>query len=155
MNRLTRLDKRILNRLQEDIDFVKMPWKAMAKDLGMSERFLLQRIKALNKRGLIRRISATFNAKKIGFVSTLVALKVGSKNIDKVAQRINAYKEVTHNYRRNSEYNLWFTLVAKNKKVLSCIISRIKKYKDIVSILDLPVIRLFKIDVRLPVEKAV
>ncbi len=148
MSPLSALDKRILNRLQEDIEFVATPWKAMAGDLGIAEQLLLERIKALKKKGIIRRISATFNAQKIGFASTLVAGKVAPSKIDQVAQRINAYKEVTHNYRRDAEYNLWFTLVAKDKQSISRIIKRVKKDQDIDNLLDLPAIRLFKIDVK-------
>lgn len=150
MNRLSALDRRILNRLQEDIEFVARPWKAMAQDLGMLEQSLLQRIKSLREKGIIRRISATFNANRIGFASTLVAAKVAPSNIDQVARRINAYKEVTHNYRRNAEFNLWFTLVAKDKQVISRIIKQIKKDQDIDKLLDLPATRLFKIEVKFP-----
>jgi len=150
MFRLSALDKCILNRLQEDIEFTATPWQAMAGDLGIAEQLLLRRIKALKKKGIIRRISATFNLKKIGFVSTLVAAKVAPRKIDQVARKINAFKEVTHNYRRNAEYNLWFTLVAKDKQSINRIINRIKKYKDIDNLLNLPAIKLFKIDVKFP-----
>ncbi|MDO8663108.1 MAG: AsnC family transcriptional regulator [Candidatus Omnitrophota bacterium] len=150
MNRLNALDKRILNRLQEDIEFVATPWKAMAGDLGIAEQLLLERIKALKKKGIIRRISATFNTLKIGFASTLVAVKAAPSKVDQVAQRINAYKEVTHNYKRNARYNLWFTLVAKDKHSISRIIKQIKQDQTIDQLLDLPATKLFKIDVKFP-----
>src|SRR3989338_5623271 len=141
------LDKRILNRLQKDIPFVKRPWEAVAEELNIKEDILLKRIGLLKKKGLIRRISAGFNPRRIGFASTLIAVKAGPKNLDKIARKINFYPEVTHNYGRDSEYNLWFTLVAKDRRRITQIVNQIKKDKNIKEILELPAVRLFKIDV--------
>jgi len=149
--KLTALDKRILNRIQQDIPFTSRPWSKIAKGLKVSEPLLLRRIGSLKKKGIIRRISATFNPRKLGYVSTLVAIKVAPADIDKVALMLNPFPEVTHNYRREGEYNLWFTLVAKNRKKISRIIGRIKKDKRISGILDLPAVKLFKVDVNFKV----
>ncbi len=152
---LSPLDKRILNRLQKDIPFVKRPWEAVAEELNIEEDLLLKRVGLLKKRGLIRRISAGFNPRKIGFASTLVAAKIDPQSLDKAARKINFYPEVTHNYGRvplfrrdrDSEYNLWFTLVAKNKKRIAQIVTQLRKDKSINGILELPAVKLFKIDV--------
>ena len=152
---LNKLDKHILNRFQKDIPFVKRPWEAVAEELNIKEDLLLRRVGLLKKRGLIRRISAGFNPRRIGFASTLIAAKVALRNLDKVARKINHYPEVTHNYKRvplfqakgRDEYNLWFTLVAKNKRRIAQIVTQLKKDKDIEAILELPAVRLFKIDV--------
>ncbi len=149
--KLTALDKRILNRIQRDIPFTARPWRKIAKGLKVSEPLLLKRITCLKKRGIIRRISATFAPRQIGYVSTLVAVKAAPSYIDAAARKINLYPEVTHNYKRNSEYNLWFTLVAKNRQKISRIIGRIKKDKRINGVLELPVVRLFKVDVNFKV----
>lgn len=148
---LTLLDKRILNRIQQDIPFTAKPWRKIAKGLKVSEPRLLKRIDSLKKRGIIRRISATFNPRRVGYVSTLVAIKVALADIDAAARKLNSYPEVTHNYKRDSEYNLWFTLVAKNRQKISRIIGRIKKDKKINGVLELPAVRLFKVDVNFKV----
>ena len=148
---LSALDKQILDRLQEDLPFVKRPWKAIAGQLNIKERFLLERIASLKKSGAVRRISATFDPRKIGFASTLVAAKIAPKKIDKVAKRLNAYDEITHNYKRNSEFNLWFTLIAPGRKRINTIISQIKKDKDIDEVLELPATKIFKIKVNFQV----
>ncbi len=144
---LSTLDKRILNRLQKDIPFVKRPWEAVAKELNIKEDLLLKRVGLLKRRGLIRRISAGFDPRRIGFSSTLVAVKAGPKDLNRVARKINFYPEVTHNYSRDSEYNLWFTLVAKNRGRIARIVGQLKKDKSIDGILELPAVKLFKIDV--------
>lgn len=145
------MDKSILNRLQKDIPFVRRPWKALAAELNIEEGVLIKRIDLLRKKGVIRRISAGFDPRRIGFASTLVAVKTGPRDIDKVARKINIYPEVTHNYGRDSEYNLWFTLVAKDKKRIAQIVKRVKKDKNIKGMLALPAVRLFKIDVNFKV----
>jgi len=145
--KLNLIDKRILNRLQKDIPFVKRPWEAVAEELNIKEDRLLKRIGFLKRKGLIRRISAGFNPRRIGFASTLIALKIGPKNLNKTVRKINLYPEVTHNYGRDSEYNLWFTLVAKNSRRITQIVNRLKEDKNIEGMLELPAVKLFKIDV--------
>ena len=86
---LNRLDRRILNRLQEDIPFVRRPWEAVAGELGIGEDLLLTRIGLLKKKGIIRRISAVFAPRKIKYASTLVAVKASPGKCDAVAKRIN------------------------------------------------------------------
>ena len=144
------LDKRILNRLQEDIPFVERPWKAIARELNITEAFLLKKIVFLKKEGIIRRINAVFAPRKIGFVSTLIAIKAAPSDIEKVAKKINSYPEVTHNYQRDAEYNLWFTLIAKDTKRIAQIKASLKKDKNIQRLLDFPAVKLFKINVKLP-----
>ncbi len=82
---LSVLDKRVLNRLQRDIPFTARPWQKIAAELDIKEGALIKRIEFLKKRGIIRRIAATFNPKKIGSVSTLVAVRVNVLKADKVA----------------------------------------------------------------------
>src|SRR3989338_6390775 len=128
-NRLSALDKRILNRLQEDIPFAKRPWKTMAGGLNTREDTLLRRIAFLKKKGIIRRISAVFSPNKVNFVSTLAAIKAHPARIDRAVKKINLYPEVTHNYARDGEYDIWFTLVARNKKRIRHIMRRLKSDK--------------------------
>jgi siroheme decarboxylase len=144
---MTKIDKRILNRLQEDIPFIARPWEAVAKDLGVTEELLLKRIAFLKKKGIIRRISAVFSPRKIGLVSTLAAIKTSPASARKVAQQISSYPEVTHNYKRDAEYNIWFTIVAGNAKNIAKIISEIRKNKAVKKLAEFPMVRLFKIDV--------
>ncbi|MEK6715024.1 MAG: AsnC family transcriptional regulator [Candidatus Omnitrophota bacterium] len=150
-SKLNLLDRRILNRLQEDIPFLSRPWQEVSKELNISESVLLKRVEILKKRGIIRRIAATFNPKKCGSISTLVAVKASLLMTDKVAKKINVFSEVTHNYLRDAEYNIWFTIVAQSKKRIAHIIKKLKQDKDIDSIIELPAKRLFKIDVNFKV----
>jgi len=131
---------------------VGRPWEIIAARLKIEEDYLLKRIAALKKQGIIRRISGVFSPRKINFVSTLVAAKIIPGSIEKVARKINSYPEVTHNYRRNAEYNLWFTLIARDTKRIAQIIAALKQDKNIKKISEFPAIKIFKINVKFPVE---
>jgi len=148
---LSTLDRRILNRLQEDIPFAERPWKVIAGELNIKEELLLKRIAFFKKRGVVRRISAVFSPRKVNFASTLVAVKTTPGNIGRIAKKINSYPEVTHNYRRGGPYDLWFTLVARNNGRITHIIRQLKKNKDIEKISEFPTVKLFKINVKFSV----
>ncbi|MDP1854043.1 MAG: Lrp/AsnC family transcriptional regulator [Candidatus Omnitrophota bacterium] len=145
--KLTLLDRQILNRLQEDIPLEAWPWQKIARELNIKEAAFLKRVDFLKKKGIIRRIAATFNPKKAGSVSTLVAVNASPLKADIIAKRINAFSEVTHNYLRDNEYNIWFTIVAQSKERIAQIIKKLKQDKDIEKIIELPAKRLFKISV--------
>lgn len=144
---LKAIDKRILNRLQQDIPFIERPWQVVAEDLGITEDFLLKRVAFLKKKGIIRRISAVFSPRKIGLVSTLVAVKTSADDAGKIVKQINSFPEVTHNYKRGAEYNIWFTIAAKDNKRIAQVISQVKKNKAVKKISEFPVVKLFKINV--------
>jgi len=147
-NMLNQLDKRILNRLQDGIPFVERPWEIIARELGIKEDLLIRRIAFFKKKGIIRRISAVFSPRKINFMSTLVAVKTAPGSIGKIAKKINSYPEVTHNYKRAGEYNIWFTLIAGKRERIARIISQLKQNKNIERISEFPVKKLFKINVK-------
>lgn len=146
--RLNPLDKRILNRLQEDIPFVSKPWRMIAGELNIREDLLLKRIAFLKKAGVIRRISAGFSPGKINFASTLAAVKAAPGKIGATANMINLYSEVTHNYRRSGPYDLWFTLVAKDRGRIAHIMRELKRDKNIEKLAEFPTVKLFKINVK-------
>ncbi len=145
---LNPLDKRILNRLQDGIPFAEKPWEIIARELGITEGLLIKRIASLKNKGIIRRISAVFSPRKVNFISTLVAVKAAPRSSGKVARAINAYPEVTHNYRRDGEYNIWFTLVGRKRERITQIISQLKQNKNIERISEFPATRVFKINVK-------
>lgn len=109
-------DKKILNYIQQGIPFIRKPFLKIAKDLKLSEDYLLKRIKILKKKKYIREISAIFEARALGYKSTLVALAVPKYQIRKVVSSINKHPGVSHNYERECEFNVWFTLTIEKKK---------------------------------------
>ena len=143
---MTEDEKKLLNRIQADFPVASKPFEELAGELGIAENVVMGLVKKLKESGIIRRIGAVFDSQRLGYKSTLCAMKVSEQDLDEVAAIVSAYPEVTHNYGREHEFNLWFTLIAKDEKRLMQIIEEIKAQSGC-EILDLPAIRLFKINV--------
>jgi len=104
--------------------------------------------------GVIRRMGASIDSKKIGFRSTLAAVSVEPELVDRAAEIIGTFHEVTHSYLRNDIFNIWFTIIAVDEKRIEEILTQIRDSLslDKSKILNLPVKRLFKLDARFKVS---
>lgn len=140
-------DKKILQIIQSDFPVVSQPFLAIAESLGIEEAEVLTRIKRLQQHGLIRRLGGLFDSRKIGYTGTLCAIKVPQEKLAQVADIINAYPGVTHNYLRTHEYNMWFTLLGESETKIETIINEIKEKSGITDILNLPAVNIFKVRV--------
>lgn len=150
-NSLDETDKKILQILQDDFPLVQKPWHEISERLSINEDELIDRLQLLLKTGVIRKIGPIFDGSRIGLnAATLVAMKVPKNKIDQVARVINEYDNVSHNYEREDEYNIWFTLSARNSEDLTKILDDIKRKTDVneQNILNLPTVHRFKINVR-------
>jgi DNA-binding Lrp family transcriptional regulator len=140
------IDKKILNIIQKEFPVVVEPFKAVAEKVGISEDEVLERISRLKQEGIIRRIGAVFDSKKMGFVSTLCAARVPKRKLKAFVEVVNSYPGVTHNYRRNHEYNVWFTFVAPDEGTLEKSLAEIRERTGVIDIISMPAVRTFKID---------
>lgn len=137
---------KILKILQSNFPINKNPYRTLAARLGMDEASLISKIKAFKKNGMIRRIGAVVSSRHLGYRSVLIALEVPRSRISRVVQFINSQESVTHNYQRNSRYNIWFTFSAKTKKETDVFLGLLKKKEEINKILVLPAEKVFKIN---------
>ena len=112
----------------------------------MEEEEVLANVLNLKKQGIIRRLGANFQSKKLGFRSTLCAAKVPDDKLDLFIREVNAKKGVTHNYLRKHEYNVWFTLIGPSWENVCETLAGITE-KTGIEILNLPATKLFKIRV--------
>jgi DNA-binding Lrp family transcriptional regulator len=140
------VDRKILNILQRNFPLVAEPFKAVAEKVGISEDDVLLRIRRMKQDGIIRRIGAVFDSRKLGFVSTLCAATVPDDKLKAFVEVVNTYPGVTHNYRRHHEYNVWFTFIAPSEDDLKKNLAEITNRTGIVNILDMRASRTFKID---------
>ncbi len=145
------MDLALLDALQDDIPLVSRPFDVIAARLGIPEDDVLQRIAGLQERGIVRGLSPVLESRQVGLsATTLIALRVPDEQIQAAARLINAYPEVSHNYRRDHVYSLWFTVAGKDESRIQEILGQIKKHAGLTDqdILELPTVRRFKIDVR-------
>ena len=140
------IDKQILNIIQKDFPVVEEPFKAVADKVGLSEDEVLKRIKNLKEEGIIRRIGAVFDSKKMGYASTLCAAKVPKENLKKFVTVVNSYAGVTHNYRRSHEYNVWFTFIAPDGETLKKSLGEIRDKTGVTDVISMTATQIFKID---------
>jgi siroheme decarboxylase len=140
------IDKNILNIIQKDFPLVAEPFKVVAEEVGITEDEILERIARMKQDGIIRRIGAVFDSKKMGFVSTLCAAQVPEEKLKVFVEVVNSYAGVTHNYRRSHEYNVWFTFIAPDEETLKKSLAEIRDRTGIEDINSMRAVRTYKID---------
>jgi siroheme decarboxylase len=139
------IDRAILNRIQSDFPITTRPYLSIAENLHLSEDQVIKRLTRLKKKGIIRRIGGNFVPEKLGFVSTLCAAKVSQGKIDSFARAVNRYPGVTHNYRRDNKYNIWFTFIAQSMDEIKNNLENISQETSVKGIINLPATKMYKI----------
>jgi DNA-binding Lrp family transcriptional regulator len=144
---LDRRDRLILNEIQRNFPITHRPFLALARKLKLREKEIVERVQRLKDVGIIRRIGASFSARAVGFTSTLCAARVPGRKIERFVAVVNTYPGVTHNYEREGEYNIWFTLIAPSRRKIHQILAEISRKTGVKEILNLPALKTFKIAV--------
>jgi DNA-binding Lrp family transcriptional regulator len=154
MNATTATDATLLGVLQEQVPFVRRPFAELGKRCGLSEDETLARVKTLKQEKVIRQISAIFDTRSLGYASSLVAAKIAPENLDAAVAVINSHPGVSHNYLRNHEFNLWYTIAVPptSRLGLDGSVDLLHRLSGAETTRLLPTLRLFKIGVRFDVE---
>lgn len=140
-------DKKMLNTIQFGFPMEIEPYKKLGEQLGISEDEVIERLDRLHTEGAVRKIGPIINRKGVGGTSTLVAVTVPEEKVDEVAEYINEYQEVSHNYHRPEKFNVWFTISAPDRERIDTILKELQE-KTGLEFIDLPTRKLFKIGVR-------
>ena len=138
-------DRALLDFLQTDFPLAARPYAALGEKVGLDEDACFCRVKALKAAGLIRRVGASFDSRKLGYASTLVAAKVSADSLDAVAEKVSEIPGVTHNYARTGEFNLWFTVVAATQEEIGRTLSEVGALPGVERVLSLPSERTYKL----------
>jgi len=141
------IDKEILNQIQSGFPITQQPYLEIGKQLSLSESEVLDRVRQLKEEGIIRRIGGNFNSRKLGFTSTLCAARVPKDRINTFVEVVNEYPGVTHNYLRDHDYNIWFTFIAPDMAAIDHALQTISQQTGVMDILDLPAVKMYKIEV--------
>ena len=144
------LDRRILDALQHDFPLSERPFDILAQRLGVDPDLLWRRVESMRKSDVIRRLGASLDSRKLGYCSTLAAVRVPSDLVDRAAEAVGRQPEVTHSYLRDHEFNIWFTIIAPDEEKIDTILREIRAELslDPSDVLNLPMKRLFKLDAR-------
>ncbi len=145
------MTKEILLRVQKNFPLTPKPFEAIAKELEMEEREVISIIQKQKDEKIIRQTSAIFDTKSLGYKSSLVAFEIDENRIDEAVEIINNHPGVSHNYERNHNFNIWFTMAVSpdTKLGLEKTIEALAEVTNANDFIILPTLKLFKISVKL------
>ncbi len=149
-------DRILLEAIQGGVPLTGEIWDAIGAPIGMTGDEVLRRLRRLREANVLRSIGPVIEPEEVGLeASSLIALRVPPERIEEVAAIINEYQEVSHNYRRNHVYNIWFTLSSPSWRDLEQVREEIRTRTGLEKedLLDLPRRRRFKIGVRFHILK--
>ena len=147
------LRARLLEAAQRGLPLEPRPFAALAQELGVTEEDVLAVLRDLQDEGIIRELSVFLDPAALGYHSTLACLKAPPDRLEEVARVLAAMPEVTHNYLRDHEYNVWFTVIAPTAEAVARILEQVAATTGCGPVHDLPAEKVFKIRVAFRVDE--
>ncbi|MCU4740745.1 Lrp/AsnC family transcriptional regulator [Natronoglomus mannanivorans] len=146
------VDAALIDGYQSGFPVEERPFRAVGDALGIDEDEALERVERLRNAGILRRFGAVLNPPVIGS-STLAAVRAPADRFDEVADVINGYRQVNHNYERDHEWNMWFVVTAGSRTTRDRILEEIEERTGC-EVLVLPMLTDYYIDLEFPVVNA-
>ncbi|HEX3510673.1 MAG TPA: AsnC family transcriptional regulator [Solirubrobacteraceae bacterium] len=148
------LDRRLLNLMQGSFPIAPRPYQHVAGLAGVSEEEVMARVRRLLDKRIVRQVTPIFDTRALGYSSMLVAAKVDPEHPHRAAHVINEHPGVSHNYLRNHEFNLWFTIATEPDSPLGLdgTLELLAAAAGAESVRQLPTLKLFKIRMDLEME---
>ena len=138
-------EKKLLDIIQDGFPVVDRPFKVIGDNIDMSERDVIENIFTLTDNGIIRVFGPVFDPGRLGYVSTLGAAEVEMDRLAEVAAALLDITEITHNYVRDNELNMWFTVTARTPAIKTRILSFVKRLPGVSASVDFPTVVRYKI----------
>lgn len=120
------LDREIINHFQGGFPVVERPFKVLADKLEIQESEIMTRIRFMLDDGILTRFGPLYNIDKMGGTFSLCALEVPEDSFDEIAEKVNQFPEVAHNYQRAHRLNMWFVIAAESQDALIDTLARIE-----------------------------
>ena len=149
MDDLDPIDRELLNAVQWDFPLESRPFAALGERLGISEDEAIERARKVKDASVLRQLSAIFDTRALGYNSALVAAKIDPAHIDEAAAVMSAHPGVSHNYKRNHAYNLWYTLATPPGEDFDAHLDVLHRDSGSLVTRKLPTLELYKIGVKL------
>jgi len=150
---LDAVSRNLLTRLQTHIPLVPRPFAAIGEELGLSEDDVVARTQSMVDGRLIRQVGAIFDGRALGYDSCLVAAKYAPERLDAAARLVSAHPGVSHNYQREHDFNLWYTLAVPPGRPLADEVALLHRLTGADSTRPLPALRMFKLGVKLDMDE--
>lgn len=146
---LSDLDRDLLNAVQWDFPLDAEPFRVLGERLGIPEPEVRERILAVKASGVLRQLSAIFDTRALGYQSALIAAQIDPARVDEAAAVISEHPGVSHNYKRNHAYNLWYTLATPPGEDFDAHVDALHRASGAIVTRKLPTLVLYKIGVKL------
>lgn len=142
------LDRQIINALQGGIPIAERPYAEAAARLGLEESVLIERLQGLLEGKLLSRFGPLYDAERLGGGLSLSAMAVPEERFEEVAETVNAFPEVAHNYRRDHRLNMWFVVATEQPERVGTVLAEIEAATGL-PVLNLPKIEEYFLELRL------
>lgn len=149
---MNQLERDLLNSLQGDLPICSRPFQVLAERLGHSEETITTALQGLISRGYASRFGPLFNTEKLGGAVTLAAMAVPPERFETVAEQVNAFDEVAHNYEREDALNMWFVVLAQDELAVQEVLQRIEDTTGL-RVLNFPKEREYFLELKLEVPE--
>jgi len=143
--RLDGVDQKLLGLLQARFPLTTKPYADLGLSLDIPEDEVIRRVKQMKIKGLVRQISLVLDAGRLGYKTTLIAMRVGEIYLDQVAKFLTEHASVSHAYEREHHFNLWFTLAIPDMADMDAELLRLADVIGAEAAFDLPVVKVFKL----------
>jgi DNA-binding Lrp family transcriptional regulator len=143
--KLDDIDSNLLDIIQREFPLSREPFAALGLRLGISGNEIIWRVESLKSRDVIRLIGPVFNPTRLGYKTTLVAMKVPEERLEKTGKIISTHPLVSHCYERDHDFNLWLTLATPATEDVESEIHKLGSRVKAELILNLPAVKTFKI----------
>jgi DNA-binding Lrp family transcriptional regulator len=144
------VDRQLIDRYQRDLPVSERPYEDMARELGLTEEEVIERLSALQEQQVLSRVGPVFEHSQAG-ASLLAAVAAPDEQMDLVAARINRAPGVNHNYAREHTYNLWFVMTAPNDDILEERLDELEHHLKL-PMLRLPMVEGYHIDLGFDID---
>lgn len=145
---MDKIDKQIINALQNGFPICDAPYRRVAAQLGLAEQELIDRLQALLANGILTRFGPLYNAEQMGGALTLAAVKAPVERYDEITEIINAFPEVAHNYARSHELNMWFVVATETPERIQQTINAIEQATGL-TVYNMPKIKEYFVNLKL------
>lgn len=143
------VDREIINSLQDGFPVVERPYAEAAARIGIGETELIERLQRLLADGILSRFGPMYHAEQLGGALTLAAMQVPADDFERIAEIVNSFPEVAHNYARDHALNMWFVVATERPERVGEVIDAIERATGH-RVFDMPKQEEFYVGLRFP-----